>query len=286
MVFRCGLVIVSFLLVLAFAPIAQAEDANLPDAGLLDVDLFQPALDAICGVGQRLGEGCDAIRKRPMLASADWPWRTVGRVNSTDRNIRSHCTGTLLSSTVVLTASHCLYNFQRKAWIPVQSLFFVAGYQRGMGQATARIARYVVDPMHDVTSRDFKAGVAQDWALLVLGEPIADPMGYLPLAVIKQATRTTTVQLAGYPALRSHVLSLVEDCGATSTDRAERIYLNTCAAMRGDSGAPLLINTGGDYQVAGVFVGTFVTQSAAFSLSVRNEVFQKAFKNAMNGDAS
>lgn len=286
MVFRCGLAIISCLLTLTFAPLVQADDADLPDAGLLDVDLFQPALDAVCGVGQRLGEGCEAIRARPMLPSADWPWRTVGRVNSTDRNIRSHCTGTLLSSTVVLTASHCLYNFQRKAWIPVQSLFFVAGYQRGKGQATARIARYVVDPVHDVSSRDFRAGFAQDWALLILDEPILDTMGYLPLAAFSPADKSAKVQLAGYPALRSHVLSLVEACGATSTDRANRIYLNSCAAMRGDSGAPLLINTGGAYQIAGVFVGTFVTPSGVFSLSVRNGVFRRALQNALDGGGS
>ncbi|MBM1310019.1 trypsin-like serine protease [Sulfitobacter mediterraneus] len=286
MAFRYGFAILSFLLALAFAPVAQAEDADLPDAGLLDVDLFQPALDAVCGVGQRLGEGCDAIRARPILPSAEWPWRTVGRVNSTDRNIRSHCTGTLLSSTVVLTASHCLYNFQRKSWIPVQSLFFVAGYQRGKGQATARIARYVVDPVHDVTSRDFKADFSQDWALLVLADPIADAKGYLPLAPFNPAAPSAKVQLAGYPALRSHVLSLVELCGATTTDRAKRVYLNTCAAMRGDSGAPLLINRGEDYQIAGVFVGTFVTQSGVFSLSVRNSVFEKALKGALDAGGS
>ena len=286
MLFQRATAVILFLAVLAFVPMAHADDADLPDAGLLDVDLFQPALDAICGVGQRLGEGCDAIRKRPILASADWPWRTVGRVNSTDRNIRSHCTGTLLSSTVVLTASHCLYNFQRKAWIPVQSLFFVAGYQRGKGQATARIERYLVDPVHDVTSRDFSAGFAQDWALLVLDESISDAIGYLPLANFQRTPNPAKVQLAGYPALRSHVLSLVEDCGALTTDGEQRIFLARCSAMRGDSGAPLLIKSDAGYQIAGVFVGTFVNPNGPYSISVRNGVFQKALQSILADAAS
>lgn len=286
MLFRYGFAVFSLLVILAFAPGASADDADLPDAGLLDVDLFQPALDAVCGVGQRLGEGCEAIRERPMLPSADWPWRTVGRVNSTDRNIRSHCTGTLLSSTVVLTASHCLYNFQRKAWIPVQSLFFVAGYQRGKGQATARIARYIVDPVHDVSSRDFRAGFAKDWALLILAEPISDAKGYLPLADFDQSPNIDQVQLAGYPALRSHVLSLVEACGPLTTDEGARVFVNSCAAMRGDSGAPLLVKTDAGYQIAGVFVGTYVTPSRVYSVSVRKEVFHKSLEAALNAGAS
>ncbi|MFT6675770.1 MAG: protease YdgD [Sulfitobacter sp.] len=261
---------------LVFGMAAKADVSGRPDAGVLEIELFQPKLDAVCGLGQALGKGCDAIRARPVVPSQAWPWRTIGRVNAAGQNTRSHCTGTLLSARIVLTASHCLYNFHRKSWFPANSLTFVAAYAQGKAQGVAPILRYVVDPAHDPQSRDFKAGFGRDWALLVLRDPIERPEGYLPLVKAADIAADAAYLLAGYPALRPHVLSLAEDCGPAAKGIGTLVYLHHCAAMRGDSGAPMLVKTAAGYQIIGVFVGTYVRANEIYSVAVQNQVFAQA----------
>lgn len=132
--------------VFAYAGTTYAvADSDQPDLDISQSTAFSPSLDTVCAHGQTMSDGCEAIRARKIVDATAAPWRAIGRVNFASTQIRQHCTGTLVSERVVLTAAHCLYNSPRKTWVPPQSIVFVAGFQRGSGIAVSRGERFILD---------------------------------------------------------------------------------------------------------------------------------------------
>ncbi|KZY48077.1 hypothetical protein A3731_28610 [Roseovarius sp. HI0049] len=244
---------------------------------MLTQDRFRADFNAICAAGQKLSEGCTAIRARRLVSPANMPWRAIGRLNFASIDIRQHCTGTLVGERVVLTASHCLYSAARKRWIPPSSLTFAAGYRQGSALTAARGVRYVLDPVQDPSSRDFRAGPAQDWALVLLDSPIGREVGVLSLS-----DRQGGVVLAGYSALRPHVLSVAEDCGEWRMGTDWQVGLVHCSTMHGDSGAPILIETANGPKLIGVLstLGTDSEQTV-WSVAVPSTTFMPALEEML-----
>lgn len=264
------------VLALAAFP-AIAEDR--PDPGLLNDRVYVPALDGVCGVGQDRLAGCDAIRARPILDAAQKPWSAIGRLNFGGLDQRGHCTGTLVAPAMVLTAGHCLYNQRRKAWMPADSFVFVAGFQRGTAVARARAVSYVLAPVQDPESRDYRGDFATDWALVQLDTAIGNDAGWLPLwQSTDRPEADAKVQMAGYPALRGNVLSLAEDCAPWLVDPLTQLGIGRCSSMPGDSGAPMLIATSdGQLAVTGVHSGMVTdVEGKLLSAAVHVDAFRDA----------
>ncbi len=237
----------------------------------------QSGPDGLCRASQT--QGCPAIRAREIVDVTQAPWRGIGRVNFASIQIRSHCTGTLVGDNIVLTAAHCLYNSARKSWIPAQSITFVAGYQRGEHIAASPVARYILDDRQDPTSNSFHSNPSSDWALLLLETPIGAQVGALATG---HPNMDETPVLIGYPAIRPHVASIARDCGPIRQDASATILRNTCAAMNGDSGAPLLSMATGTPRIIGVLSAVTAGSNGLQTISVAARQWEPALHRLQN----
>lgn len=243
---------------------AGEEAATLP---------FRPVWNALCGIGSEPATGCDAVRARTIVDASTSPWSAIGRVNFSGYRTRQHCTGTLIGRHIVLTAAHCLYDRTRKTWIRPDRIHFLAGYQRGTHIARSAVVSYQLSRSHNVEGRVFRYNPAEDWALLKLQKPIGDKTGFLGWSGMDDAgpenslPDSATLVLAGYPAIRQHVLSVDEDCHGPE-HATGNIMIVRCAAMAGDSGGPVMMLKGNEAIIVAVFTGSAVSDGNLFGTAV------------------
>ncbi|SDQ86727.1 trypsin-like serine protease [Pseudovibrio sp. Tun.PSC04-5.I4] len=206
---------------------------------------------------------------REIIDTWDPPWNVIGRVNVAGFRSRSMCSGTLVSSRMVITAAHCLYNARTgKSHVP-STINFVAGVRRDQYVAHANAACVYTLDGYKFTSRPTLKQATQDVGVIVLSKPL----DLNPFPVLKQLPTTKTKQSlkltsAGYARDRPYLLAADKNCKLLQ-DRGN-LWLTNCDTNYGGSGGPVLVKEEGALKLAAIMVASAQNK---FSIAVPKNVW-------------
>ncbi|MBX9634594.1 MAG: trypsin-like serine protease [Magnetospirillum sp.] len=212
--------------------------------------LLAAGSSAQAGQEQRINRELHGIKggdDRVMVEAGQYPWSAMGRLNN---GIGGHCSGMLVGPKLLATAAHCLWNQRTRAVIPVTSLTFVAGYDRGTYLKASKVARMHPSPAWNFASPGGFAGRVNDWALLELEEPLGDEVGFVALGADPEQGQAVTA--AGYGKDKAHVPTAHLGCHVL--ERRGGLFVNDCDAVQGDSGGPMLVWRDGQPRLAALNV--------------------------------
>jgi protease YdgD len=183
------------------------------------------------------------------------PWSSLVRVQIPGV---SRCTGVVVAPRLVLTAAHCLFSLRAAHFAPPASIHVLTGYARGDFAFHTVAVTYRIAPGWR-PDRGAPA-LGADAAIVVLADSLSAPA--LPLT----DAASGPVRLGGYNQDRAELLEADPDCRilGRAADAAGRPLLrHDCAATRGTSGAPLLVQTANGWAIAGLQVAVTTGRGGA-----------------------
>ncbi|WP_439123481.1 trypsin-like serine peptidase [Marivita sp.] len=182
-------------------------------------------------------------------------WQAVGRVNAAGYRKREMCTGTLIAADTVLTAAHCVSGIDGLGPLP-KEMTFVAGWLRGTAVDSIAGASIWVHPL---AYAEGTLDVRYDVALLTLERP--STVAPLP---ISNTAPTAPYGIVAYSTRRPHMLSAGFSCDGQVISDLLRL---DCAVIPGNSGGPVLIQSGDQWEVAAVISAMGQTGALAVPVS-------------------
>jgi V8-like Glu-specific endopeptidase len=165
-------------------------------------------------------------------------WEAVGRL---DLGGMGFCTASLLTSDVVITAAHCLFDMETGQRIPPEEIEFQVGLRFGRAEAYRGVRRVVPHPSYDVAATDRLSRVGTDLALLELDRPVRT--GHVrPFLTMADIRAGADVQVVSYARDRAEAPSRQEACSVLARDTA--VLVLSCEVDFGASGAPVFAASG------------------------------------------
>ncbi len=194
----------------------------------------------LAGVLPLVGQTSD---ERALTAAEQQDWLAIGQITYGGAVGAAICTGTLVAADLVLTAAHCVSH--DGVPMPAGDIQFAAGWRAGKNAAI----RYGEEIILAGLSDDKPRALAQDVALIVLDVPI-DGDVVQPLALAAPNASTDNYSLIGYRRDVPDVIRRNDACDLKGKQGA--VLLLRCRVVSGNSGAPVLLQRNGEWQIAAV----------------------------------
>jgi V8-like Glu-specific endopeptidase len=198
-----------------------------------------------------------------------YPFTTIGFIQGKAKDGFSSCSGTLIGPRTVLTAAHCLYSHDDKAWL--EDVMYVPSLNGSTGD-DAPFGAYPYESLNVVEGYvanyqgSYDSVVPWDLGIITLVDPIGNNLGYLQGSHYDDLT-DFTANIVGYPGDKPMGTMWRTTCDVIAEAISEDIFTYDCDTYPGSSGSSVYFYDSASKQR--IITGVNVAESAQSNLAVR-----------------